>query len=188
MRRLYLLYRQNIFTAAIVTVMLSWALTSTFFAIRKNDKLILLKISAEGVSPIDAEHASEDLIQVKTFLRRYIQLMYNYDFLSFEENVNKVSFILSDSFWRKVHDGMTSTKKSIDSAKITQTSAIEKLSKLGPNSYELVVQTVISKTTGESKISQNQKFKLKVNLDEVKRSLENPWGMEVTDATEERLM
>lgn len=184
MKRLFLLYKRNIIISSLIAILLLWAISATLLGLSKKDKIILVRISNEGTSIIDVLSPEEELLQEKAFLRRFITLMYNYDFLSFEGNINKVSFILSDDLWLRTQSEMEKTKSTISEKKIFQTTAIEKVVRLTPNEYELTAQSTIVKDG----TSQDHKIKLKVSIVKVPRSIQNPWGMEVTDAVEERIM
>lgn len=184
MKRLFLLYKRNIIISSIIIVLFAWAVSATLLGLSKKDKVILIRISNDGTSIIDALNSEEELSQEKAFLRRFISLMYNYDFISFEDNINRVSHVLSDEFWLKVEKEMKDTKPTIIEKKISQTAAIEKIVRLSPGEYELTTQSTIVKS-GEA---QDNKLKIKVLINKVSRTIQNPWGMEVGNATEERIM
>jgi hypothetical protein len=168
----------------LVTVLTAWAISSTVMLFQKKDKTILIKVSNDDVSVIDNLTQKEELLQERAFLRRFILLMYNYDQLSFETNVNKASFILTDDFWRKTKSEMPEAKESIEQKKITQTSAIEKLSRISQNVFEIIAQTSISK---DGDIA-DHKIRITITINKTQRTLENPWGMEVSNAVEERIL
>lgn len=184
MRRLFLLYKRNIIISSTILILSLWAVSATLLGLSKKDKIVLVRISNEGTSIIDVINPEEEIVQEKAFLRRFVTLMYNYDFLSFEKNINKVSFILSDDLWIKTRSEMENTKSVIAEKKISQTAAIEKVVRIAPNEYELTTQSTLIKEG----ITQDHKIKLKVSITKVPRSIQNPWGMEVTNAVEERIM
>jgi hypothetical protein len=184
LKRLLLIYKNNLIISFLIFILTAWAVSATIMGINKKDKTILIKVSNEDVSVIDNLNPQEELLQERAFLRRFILLMYNYDPLSFETNVNKASFILTDDFWRKTQSEMTQAKESIVQKKITQTSAIEKLSRISENNFELIAQTSITKD-GDLV---DHKIRIKISIQKTKRTLENPWGMEISNAVEERIL
>lgn len=184
MKRLFLLYKRNIILSSLVAILLCWAISATLMGLSKKDKTLLIRFTNEDVSIIDSLNRQEELLQERAFLRRFVMLMYNYDFLSFEENISKASFILSDTFWLKMQSEMKQSKTTIFEKKITQTSAIEKVVRVSPTEFEIITQTSISK---EGLIS-DHKVKIKVSLNKTARTVQNPWGMEVSSAIEENLM
>ena len=71
----------------------------------------------------------------------------------------------------------------IESRKIAQVSTIEKIVKNKSDEFELTLNTNVFKNGG------NEEFKIlvKMKLNETQRSFENPWGIEVEYAKEDRI-
>lgn len=188
MKRLWLLYRKDILISSIITLTIFWGLTATFWAISKSDKLIILYVKDNGDTAVVGENPQ--ILSVESFVRRYIQLLYNYDANSFEENVAKTRDYVSSSVWAQIAKDLKSASPMIKSKKVIQTSSlISKVSMDGPDSYAFLYATDISKDLGNGNVfSESKKLKMKIKVKSVARTLENPWGLEIEDVVEERVL
>jgi len=183
-RNFYMMKKGNIIVSFLILILVIWAGTSTFLLIQKKDKIVIIKVTEQGTALVNELSKEDELVSEKAFFRRYVGLMYNYDFLSFEDNVKKVSFMLSQEFWNKASKEMQGSKKRIYQDRISQSTALTKIIKRSETEYELLTQSTVIKGPSSA---QDRSFRIKVIVARVTRSSENPWGMEIASASEDRL-
>ena len=187
MKRFYQLYRTRIVTAIALIMLGIWSLSSTAIALLKKDRIVVMKIDANGDSAVIGE--AEDSPIAEPFFRRYVQYMYNYDSNSFESNVQKCLPLLSQSFWDKMKPDYLSSIEKIKERKVMQSAAItSKIAVLGNSTYAFSTQSTVSKDLSDGKrIIEEQSYKLIMTIKKVPRTIENPFGWEVQNVTEERI-
>ncbi len=178
------LYKNIISSIAIIVILTIWAISSTVIAMTKSDKVLLIESSPSGVRIISADDNENRVShEYRAFLRLYTLLVYNYDHTTFLGNIEEVRNILSRGYLDSFMEEVSKAFPIIESRKIAQVSTIEKIVKNKSDEFELTLNTNVFKNGG------NEEFKIlvKMKLNETQRSFENPWGIEVEYAKEDRI-
>lgn len=183
MKRMWIMHRNTILSFSLILSLATWALVVSVKLYSYKPQNLFIRFSGSEVSVIN-EPVSEDLIIFeKNFLRTFVMYTYNFDSVSYIPNLNRGSYLYSNSLWNQIHDEMIPFQKKIVENKISQSSVVEKLTKTSDTSYELVTKTIYQ--TADQ--IEERKYKIKVSTQIVARTKENPWGMEVTSADQERI-
>lgn len=187
MNRIFLLYKTEILSACAIALLSVWALSSTVIAISRNDKVVIFRINSDGESELIGE--KNDGALAEPFIYRYVQLMYNYDSNSFESNVRKSLPYLSQEFWTKIKPDFIASIAKIKERRVVQSTAITtKVSKIDGNQYAFATQSEITKNSSDgNRTTETQMLKVLIQVKKVQRSLENPFGWEVQNVSEERI-
>lgn len=184
MKRLWLLYRPKIVLTGLISALFLWAVTSTAVALFKKQERLYIKISRDQVSVDDKTNSEDDRILELNFLRNFVMFVYNFDELNYLKNLNRGSYMMSDSFWTSTSKEIPKVLEVIRSQRLQQSSIIEKLVRLDTDSYDLFT---VSQYQIGSEI-ETRKFKIRVKLQKVDRTRENPWGLEVVSADQDRIL
>jgi hypothetical protein len=183
MNRLWLLYRPKIILTLLIFSLLGWAITSTIIAVLKKPERLFVRISKDQISIDDKTTSDDDRILEINFLRNFVMFVYNFDELNYLKNLNRGSYLMSDQFWTKTSEEIPKVSQAIRDQKIQQTAVIEKMTKIDGDTYDLFT---VNQYQRAHEI-ETRNYKIRVKIQTVQRTKENPWGMEVTNADQERI-
>jgi hypothetical protein len=157
---------------------IGWALVASFHSITKKDKTIVLQIN--GFDTRVVEESSRPPIEVENFFHNFVGLFYSYTTSNYEDHMNRASTLIKLSLLREYSPKINSMFDKIQLIATVQSSHIQKISKIGDLDYEIDLN--VNRVEGDNE--RKNDYRLRMRVERVKRTTNNPYGLEVTNLEE----
>lgn len=179
MKFYYIYHKNEILKAALGIVLFMWSLTATIAYIRKKDQIIFVKIKTDSVEIVkDLTEPDENYLE-KIFIKRFSQLHYTYDSENFEQNLLQSKELMTTDVWKDNEAAIKKQKEYMLDKIIAQTAVVERIVKKDWM-YEVDLNLLSQKNTETFQ----RKFKVTIEFKKIKRTIENPFGFEITRLAE----
>ena len=168
-------YIEKDFKSFIFAMMMGfWALTATIQLLLKEDKVILLQMNGLDTRVVDKSELAP--AEIENFLYNFVALFYSYGSKNYEEHMNRAANLIEMDLLKKVAPKINKMFDVVSSKPIVQTSFVERIFKIKDFDYEIDMR-VQRHEDGSEKQSN---YKIRMNLEKVERTLENPYGLIIT--------
>lgn len=171
-------FEKEVQVTIVITVLFLWAMTSSIYALTKSDETLLIQMN--GFDTRIIEESERPPIEIENFLHYFVGLFYSYTSKNYEEHINRAAVLLSHDLVNEFSPKLNAMFDKVSSTPISQNSFIEKILKIKDMEYEIDLSVVRRENDNEN--SNNYKIRLKV--DRVGRSKENPYGLKISNLKE----
>lgn len=177
------LYREEFYRWLLIAALISWAITSTIWALSKTQKTVLIGIDENGTRLItdnkDLLLKSESLKMIQEFLKLYL----NFDQNTHKENIGRAADLMASSLWEQQKGKLFEIGEKLKREPLLQTSETESIDLVGENTFEVIANIKILNRAVESKA----RIKMVLVLQKHERSNVNPWAFEIKELRDETL-
>jgi len=157
----------------LLILLLSWALTASVFAIQKQDKIILLEMSQFETRVVDSD--LRVAVEVENFLHHFVGLFYSYSSENYEEHMNRASVLIEIDLLRGFAPKLNKMFDRVLETPTRQWAFIKSIKRIEELFFEIDMGVFRQEQNQES----NNDYKIKIRVDKVNRSLENPFGLKI---------
>jgi hypothetical protein len=165
--------RKEVRIFLLIILLLSWAISASVFAIQKQDKIILLEMSPFETRVID--ESLRPAVEVENFMHHFIGLFYSYTSENFEEHMNRASVYMEIDLLKKYAPSLNKMFDRVLEKPTKQWAFITSIKRID----ELFFEIDMSVHRHEEDAEKMNDYKIKIRMDKIKRSLENPFGLRV---------
>ena len=155
----------------LVIVLLGWSLTTTFFLIQRQ--------SDHFIAPPSTEPQQSERLQTLekiSFIRQFVDQYLTYTSSNFWQTQTALAFLMSKELREERLLEITRLKSRLEQREFGQKSQIQLVTEIGKDLYAIHVRLLISRD-GKSERLNSQ---VKLQLTPIPRSVENPWGLQIT--------
>lgn len=181
MRWVFLTYEREIYQILALSACLGWAITFTVLYLNTEKETVL--VGFKDNSAFVLTEAPESDLLVQNFIERYLALCYNFSNQTFEANLNKATDLLSPGAFREVKPTLQKAFSALEGRNLVQSSQVFSIKKLGESKFQAKIKTWQLEKGRE----QTSEYQIRLSIRRIKRTYENPWGLEVTKHVENRI-
>ena len=163
-----------------ITLLLCWALTSTYAALKNKGETLIIAIDSNGTRLVSKNTDPIFKTEIISFFKYFNDSLYNFNSQNFEDKVGPITSYFSNELWEKEKSKISQLQKLTKSKNIISTSNIQKISKINNKSFDLLIDHTFKENLSKTK----KTLKLSVQIELVKRSKLNPWGILIDDIKE----
>ena len=160
-----------------------WALTATVMMMSMPVDPILIGIDSNGTRVISKDDDPLFKTEIVNFIRRFCSLSYNFDHLTFNQNIGAATDLMGLELWKSQKTKILTMQKKVVNEKISHSATIKQINRLGPMQFAVLLDT--SRTRRMK--NEDQQLAILINLAKIKRTSSNPWGMEVIELEEKEI-
>lgn len=182
MRLYFQLYRRQIVTITIITLLVLWAVTASLVAIKKDTQYIILSVNRDSVEVLNEADPKLDGVFLQNFIYTYISYCYNYDKARFITNVSKCGDFMNPKLWSAKQSDLKFAIAALEKEKYTLSTIIEGVPQILP-SGDIQIDARSTKTSESGQSS--MKVRITLRIKKVPFYSENMTHYEVQDAKEE---
>lgn len=182
MRLYFNLYFRQIFTSALIGILVLWAISASVVAMKKEIQFKILYVSQDNIQVLQENEEKLDNIFLQNFIFTYISYCYNYDKARFIANVSKCGDFMNPKLWASKQTDLKDAFASITKEKYTLATVIDGTPQILPNG-NIQIDARSTKTTevGQSSL----KVRITLEIKKVPFYKENMTHYEVQSAKEE---
>ena len=171
------LYREEFKHWTLIFALFVWAIISTIYAFRNQEKTILIGIDDIGTRVI--AESTDRLVQseLKNFLKTFLDMYFTYDHTTFSEKMGSATELMSPDLWEQNKEKLLDLNERLKKTPLSQFAEIESIDLVEQGKIEAILNLRIKSRLLE------QKSRIKVNLQfkRSERTEKNPWGFEITE-------
>lgn len=154
---------------------LLWASTVSVFywRLKNNPRVIALTMDA-GKEALQSQQMGE--MERLTFLRQYLERFYNYDSNNFWQSQTSLAFLMTPKLSEERIREVSRLREKVQQKNLSQSGKITSLRLQADGTYEATARLLITDT------QKNELYMTtRVRLENTERTLENPWGLMVSE-------
>ncbi len=171
--------KKHLAMGLLVASLLVWALFSTFIALTNESETVLIGIDANGTRVISQTEDPLFKTEVVNFVRRFVSLAYNFDEVSFMDNVGSASELMTLELWNKKKHEINGLFELVKKEKISHSAVLQKIA-LKDGTYQVLIET-----NQMMRMANKKKLVLvQLQINKKERTPTNPWGMEIASLDE----
>lgn len=175
------IHKTRILVGSIIVALLLWAITASIFLLIHDEKTVLISVENGRARILSADSESKE--EAAAFIKNVLENLYNFNTESFSKNVGLAVDAMSAELWSKEKEKFLSLKNTLKENNISQSAIIEKINLLEDGRYEAVLNVLLNIRVSREAFTQ----KVILGLKKIKRSEQNPWGLEVVELNEARM-
>lgn len=172
-------FKYEILKYIIYLILFLWAVTMSFIAYKRSDRVVYLKIYPDSVEIVNSLTDDQYRHLEIVFIKRIVQLFYTFNNENYMSNFDDLKNYFSSSLREQLIKNSISKLSFMKGKSISQTAVIEEIKK----SDGKYILTLNSMTQTNSNLLK-QKVIVSVKLDKTDKSIENPFGLEVVEFEE----
>ncbi len=153
-----------------------WAsvVTYLYWQLKNNPRVVAVTIDA-GKESLQNIQMGE--MERMTFLRQYLERFFNYDSNNFWQSQTSLAFLMAPKLGEERIREVSRLREKVQQKNMSQIGRLISLKLLSDGSYKALLQLQITEDT-----QKNQLFATtQIRLNTTERSLENPWGLVVSE-------
>lgn len=174
------LFRNEIKHWLLITVLGSWAVFASFFALKNNSQTILIGIDDSGSRLITETNDRILQNELKNFIKYFVEKFYIYDDKTFADQISLASDLMSSELWDIQKPKLITIKEKLEKMPLVQLAEIESLDKIDNDRIEGLLGLTIKSKLSEHKV----KLKIILKISKSPRTEQNPWGFEITELSD----
>jgi hypothetical protein len=157
-----------------------WAILASILILVRRDSLVVVKVDDFGTTVLT--EGSDKLVTVETenFINNFIAYFYNYTSDNYDNHIEKSFDFLSRKVSEKYVSKLNSTSDKIKLKRTQQSAFARKITKIKDGIFE--IDLVVDRRNESEELT--DEYKIRIELDRDRRSLENPYGLVISDLEE----
>lgn len=177
------LYREEFLRWTLYASLLTWALSSTYLVLKKNDKLILIGVDESGTRLIT--DSGDRILQneLKLFFQEFLKTYYEYDDKTFPGQIELASNLMSNDLWENQKSKLLEIKEKLSKFPLRQSMEIESIELIDNQKAEALLSLSISSKISEKTI----KLKVKMTFEKHNRNEQNPWNYQIVEVQDAQM-
>jgi hypothetical protein len=169
--------------ATLFFVVLCWALTATFLLVRLKPQIVLVGIDQYGTRIISEEGDRLTQLERDNFIKKYLGLLYTFRSTDFDTRVSAAGDMMGDVLWASKKVEFLEISKKLKSQELSQSTEVEQLREIGPETFEADLKIVVRSKLQESV----SRIRVEIKLRKVPRTSTKPFPFEVETHEENSL-
>ncbi len=162
----------------IMGLLLTWALSSSIYALKKENQTLLLQMNGFDTRVID--QSEQPPIEIENFFHNFVGLFYSYNSQNYESHMNRAAPMLKLSVLKEFAPRLNKMFDRVIQTPVNQIAFIEKINKIQDFDYELVIKVERSEKGQET----SNDYNIRLSVDRTDRTRENPYGIEIVKLEE----
>lgn len=175
------LYQLEIQRWALILTLLSWSIVSTTLALQNKKETLLVGIDSMGfarvISSQNDRYIQEEL---KAFLKEYISKAYTFAPLTFDAQLGAAANLMSNKLWDSKKSELLKLRETIQHDPYEQTAQIESLDLVSDGQVEGIINLEVIQKLNRRHL----KVKVTLSFGPNERSVQNPWGYQITEVSD----
>jgi len=167
----------------LVIVLGVYSAVTTLCLVKVKPKTILIGIENNATRIIGSNDDRLLRLEKQAFLKQFIRTLYNYDESSYKEKVSLAGDLMSDQLWKGEKPKFEEISKKLEGKEITQEVRILDLREIDLDQYEADLELKVKDRLTEV----TPKIKVKITINEHRRSDLNPYPYEVEHYDEQNI-
>ena len=172
-------FKYEVLKYFIYIILFLWALTMSIVALKKSDKVVYLKLYSDSAEIVTSLSEQELKHLEVIFIKRITQLFYTFNNDNFMTNFDDLKNYFSNSLKEQLIKNSLMKMSFMKDKTVSQTAVIEEIKK--SDGKYLITLNVVSQTNSNLL---KQKVMVSMRLQKTEKSIENPFGFEITEYEE----
>ncbi len=183
MYRLQKWFRLSVLKGLLILLLISWAVTSTVYAIRNQPKIILIALEDNRTRLITS--GEDPLLEAERlkFVKEVLYLYYNYSSTNYTDQMNKAGAYMSDTQWDSLKLELSRIETQLKTERLTQEANLSDVRVISATEFEADLDITIRHRLTDKRV----KYRVTLKLSPRKRSTTNPYAWEVATLVENEI-
>lgn len=174
------MYDKELHKYLLYSALFLWAILASVLILVRRDSLVVVKVDDFGTTVLT--EGSDKLVTVETenFINNFIAYFYNYTSDNYDTHIERSFAFLSRRVSEKYVSKLNSTSDKIKLKRTLQSAFARKITKIKDGIFE--IDLVVDRKNDSEELT--DEYKIRLELDRDRRSLENPYGLVINDLEE----